>query len=67
MSHHRTSGLQRFGYPLMLKSRRLAYDGRGNAVIADEAGIPGALKALGATDGAADRLYVEKWVRLLGH
>lgn len=23
---------KRFGYPLMIKSRRLAYDGRGNAV-----------------------------------
>ena len=25
-----------FGYPLMLKSRRLAYDGRGNAVAHDK-------------------------------
>jgi phosphoribosylaminoimidazole carboxylase len=27
---------ERFGYPLMIKSRRLAYDGRGNAVAKNE-------------------------------
>jgi len=28
----------RFGYPLMLKSKKLAYDGRGNAVISSPDG-----------------------------
>jgi phosphoribosylaminoimidazole carboxylase len=45
------------GYPLMLKSHTIAYDGRGNYVVhsADEGAA--ALKALG------DRpLYVERWV-----
>lgn len=27
---------ERFGYPIMIKSRRLAYDGRGNAVAKNE-------------------------------
>ncbi|KAL7584508.1 hypothetical protein Lser_V15G44407 [Lactuca serriola] len=27
---------EQFGYPLMVKSRRLAYDGRGNAVAKSE-------------------------------
>jgi phosphoribosylaminoimidazole carboxylase len=40
----------------MLKSRTLAYDGRGNFVVSDAAVIPAALKAL------KDRpLYAEKW------
>ncbi|KAK2982070.1 hypothetical protein RJ640_003195 [Escallonia rubra] len=32
-----------FGYPLMIKSRRLAYDGRGNAPARSEEDLPGAL------------------------
>ncbi|KAK3010217.1 hypothetical protein RJ639_011856, partial [Escallonia herrerae] len=47
-----------FGYPLMIKSRRLAYDGRGNAVARSEEDLPGAVKALGGYDRG---LYVEKW------
>jgi phosphoribosylaminoimidazole carboxylase len=31
---------ERFGYPLMIKSRRLAYDGRGNAVAKSEEELP---------------------------
>lgn len=50
--------LQVFGYPLMLKSRCLAYDGRGNAVVKDESGIAAAWSTL-ASKGS---LYVEKWV-----
>lgn len=41
----------------MLKSRTLAYDGRGNYVISSPESIPGAIKAL--TSGS---LYAEKWV-----
>jgi len=44
------------GYPFMLKSRTLAYDGRGNYVVRDATAIPAALEAL------KDRpLYAEKW------
>lgn len=27
---------KRFGYPLMLKAKRMAYDGKGNAPVMDE-------------------------------
>ncbi|XP_028770714.1 phosphoribosylaminoimidazole carboxylase, chloroplastic isoform X2 [Neltuma alba] len=47
-----------FGYPLMIKSRKLAYDGRGNAVAKSEAELPSAINALG---GFGRGLYVEKW------
>ncbi|KAJ6762950.1 PURINE BIOSYNTHESIS PROTEIN 6/7 PUR6/7 [Salix purpurea] len=46
------------GYPLMLKSRRLAYDGRGNAVAKNDEELTSAVNALG---GFARGLYVEKW------
>ncbi|GAA0170782.1 ligase [Lithospermum erythrorhizon] len=47
-----------FGYPLMIKSRRLAYDGRGNAVAKSEEDLSSAVNALG---GYSRGLYVEKW------
>ncbi|KAE9589634.1 hypothetical protein Lal_00000232 [Lupinus albus] len=47
-----------FGYPLMIKSRRLAYDGRGNAIAKSEEELPSAVDALG---GFRRGLYVEKW------
>ncbi|XP_055831393.1 phosphoribosylaminoimidazole carboxylase, chloroplastic-like isoform X2 [Solanum dulcamara] len=47
-----------FGYPLMIKSRRLAYDGRGNAVAKSEEQLSSAVNALGGYDRG---LYVEKW------
>ena len=57
------AGLRRaaaaFGYPLMLKSRRLAYDGRGNAAAAAEAGL---LEAAAALGGFERGLYAERWV-----
>ena len=37
----------RFGYPLMLKSRKMAYDGKGNAVAKTESDIPEAFQKLG--------------------
>ncbi|CCG25696.1 Ade2 phosphoribosylaminoimadazole carboxylase [Candida orthopsilosis Co 90-125] len=47
---------QQYGYPFMLKSRTLAYDGRGNFVVKDESYVKKALEFL------ADRpLYAEKW------
>jgi phosphoribosylaminoimidazole carboxylase len=47
---------KKVGYPLMMKSRTLAYDGRGNYVVNSTADIPGALKALGGKP-----LYIERW------
>ncbi|KAF2314562.1 hypothetical protein GH714_027591 [Hevea brasiliensis] len=47
-----------FGYPLMIKSKRLAYDGRGNEVAKSEEDISSAVTALGGFDRG---LYVEKW------
>ncbi|KAF9620906.1 hypothetical protein IFM89_015303 [Coptis chinensis] len=47
-----------FGYPLMIKSRRLAYDGRGNAVAHSEEAISSSVSVLGGYDRG---LYVEKW------
>ncbi|XP_071729817.1 phosphoribosylaminoimidazole carboxylase, chloroplastic [Rutidosis leptorrhynchoides] len=49
---------QEFGYPLMIKSKRLAYDGRGNAVAKTEEALTSAINALG---GFGHGLYVEQW------
>ncbi|KAF5810693.1 putative phosphoribosylaminoimidazole carboxylase [Helianthus annuus] len=49
---------QEFGYPLMIKSRRLAYDGRGNVVAKTEKELTSAINALGGFDHG---LYVEQW------
>ncbi|CEF98955.1 Rudiment single hybrid motif [Ostreococcus tauri] len=48
-----------FGFPLMLKSKRLAYDGRGNAVAKTAADLNDAVVKLG---GFEQGLYCEKWV-----
>lgn len=47
-----------FDYPLMIKSKRLAYDGRGNAVARSEDELSSAIAALG---GYGHGLYVEQW------
>ncbi|XP_042505158.1 phosphoribosylaminoimidazole carboxylase, chloroplastic-like [Macadamia integrifolia] len=47
-----------FGYPLMIKSKRLAYDGRGNAVAHSKEEISSSVAALG---GYNRGLYAEKW------
>lgn len=47
----------KLGYPLMLKSRTLAYDGRGNFVVRDASHVEEAITALGGRP-----LYAEKWV-----
>ncbi|CAN0222162.1 unnamed protein product, partial [Discosporangium mesarthrocarpum] len=46
-----------FGYPLMLKAKRMAYDGRGNAAVHSESEVEGAFAKLGGGG-----LYVEEWV-----
>lgn len=51
------SAIKKLGLPLMLKSRTLAYDGRGNFVIRDANQIEDAIGALGNRP-----LYAEKWV-----
>jgi len=45
------------GLPLVLKTRRLGYDGKGQAVVGDEADLLMALKALGGSE-----LIAEQWV-----
>ena len=50
---------QEFGFPLMLKSRRMAYDGKGNAVAKTAADVKEAVAKLG---GFEKGLYCEKWV-----
>ena len=47
---------EKFGYPLMIKSRTLAYDGRGNFAVRTLADIDIALKTLGEKP-----LYIERW------
>ncbi|CAN0496252.1 unnamed protein product, partial [Hapterophycus canaliculatus] len=51
----REAGTQ-FGYPLMLKAKRMAYDGKGNAPVMNEGGVAEAFSKLGGKD-----LYVEAW------
>jgi phosphoribosylaminoimidazole carboxylase len=48
-----------FGFPLMLKSRRNAYDGKGNAVAKTAADLTSAVSKLG---GFEKGLYCEQWV-----
>lgn len=61
------SAAKQYGYPLMLKSRHLAYDGKGNYVLKSDDGIDEALEALipeaslATGKPIADRLYAEKW------
>lgn len=52
----------KFGYPFMLKSKTLAYDGRGNAVVDSPEALEGAVAALG---GYSKGLYAEKWVNFV--
>jgi phosphoribosylaminoimidazole carboxylase len=50
------AAIAELGLPLMLKSRRMAYDGRGNAVIRSADDIEAALAKLGTRE-----LYAEQW------
>lgn len=47
-----------FGFPLMLKSKRLAYDGRGNFVVRTSDDLASGVAALG---GFSHGLYAEQW------
>jgi phosphoribosylaminoimidazole carboxylase len=55
---------EQLGWPIMLKARKGAYDGRGNAVVKSAEDIDAALLQLGAPrdDGTALDLYAEGWV-----
>jgi phosphoribosylaminoimidazole carboxylase len=57
-----TLAAKALGLPLLLKARRLAYDGRGNFVLRDLADIPRARSALG---GSA--LYAERYATDIVH
>ncbi|GBG25421.1 Phosphoribosylaminoimidazole carboxylase [Hondaea fermentalgiana] len=48
------------GFPVMLKSRCMAYDGKGNAVIQSADGIEAALQSLGKAVEAGG-VYLERW------
>jgi 5-(carboxyamino)imidazole ribonucleotide synthase len=48
---------KQFGYPLVLKARRGAYDGRGNALITNKAEIVAAFEKLKGKE-----LYIEKFI-----
>lgn len=45
------------GYPFILKAKKLAYDGRGNAVVRTKEDVPQAVKVLGG-----QALYAEGWI-----
>jgi len=49
----------KWGYPLMLKTRRNAYDGRGNLPVGSAAEAAGAFATL--SGGGKAELYAEKW------
>jgi phosphoribosylaminoimidazole carboxylase len=52
-----------YGYPLMLKSKTLAYDGRGNKVIHSEQKIEESVKFLQGDSPDHSILYVEKFMK----
>ena len=52
---------EQYGYPFMLKARRGAYDGKGNAVVKSFEGITEAFESLGGNVGNGDGCYAEKW------
>jgi len=52
------AAVAKFGTPLMLKAKRLAYDGRGNAVVKSPGDAAAAAAQLG---GFGHGLYAEKW------
>ena len=65
----------RFGYPYMLKNKKFAYDGKGNAVVHSEADIMPAIERLTGSSSSGKssstrgkdpliggELYAEKWV-----
>lgn len=51
------SAAKDIGLPLVLKTRRLGYDGKGQLIVRNEADIPQALTALGGS-----KLIAEQWV-----
>ncbi|MGH2457501.1 MAG: 5-(carboxyamino)imidazole ribonucleotide synthase [Chloroflexota bacterium] len=57
------------GWPLLLKARRLGYDGHGNVTVADPGESPAAIRSLVGPTERRDAdldLYVEEFVRFAG-
>ena len=50
---------ERWGFPLMLKAKRLAYDGRGNLPVQSASEVESAFTSL--SNGSKAELYAEKW------
>ncbi|XXG73529.1 hypothetical protein AAC387_Pa07g2434 [Persea americana] len=50
------------GYPFMIKCKRLAYDGRGNAIAHSKEDLSSAISVLG---GYENGLYAEKWAQFV--
>mmetsp|Transcript_16082 Transcript_16082/g.26256 ORF Transcript_16082/g.26256 Transcript_16082/m.26256 type:complete len:918 (+) Transcript_16082:149-2902(+) len=48
------------GFPVMLKTRKMAYDGHGNAVVSSRDHVASALKCLGSAVKAGG-VYLERW------
>lgn len=56
--------IEKYGYPVMLKARHGAYDGRGNFPIRSETDIELAVQALCKSDEITPgQLYCERWVK----
>jgi len=53
-----------YGYPYMLKNRKFAYDGKGNAIVKSADGVQEAFLKLGLTGNSAgnNALYAEKMI-----
>lgn len=51
---------EKFGYPFMLKSKTMAYDGKGNYVVRSKEDVKPAMDALSKTP-----LYAEKWAKFV--
>jgi len=54
-----TEAAKTFGYPLLLKAKKNAYDGYGNALVRSAEDVPSAFEKL--TGGRGSQVYVEKF------
>ena len=54
--------VQDIGLPLVLKTRRLGYDGKGQTILRDEADLENALTALGGSKRGGNKLIAEQWI-----
>jgi 5-(carboxyamino)imidazole ribonucleotide synthase len=54
--------VQEIGLPLVLKTRRLGYDGKGQTILRDETGLENAMTALGGSKPGDNKLIAEQWI-----